>query len=290
MDLNLTMLAMITLNGITYAGLLFMAASGFTLVFGLMRVVNMAHGIFYLMAGYLGLTIYRVTGNWWLCLIGSALIVSFCAFLMQFTLLRKVQGDDLRETLLTLGIAFTVGDLLLAAYGGMPQRLTAPAFFSTPVSLGFMVYPGFRLFVLGVSVSLGLFLWGLLKFTQLGRIIRAGVDDREMVSALGINIDLAFTGVFMLAGFFTGLSGVIGGSYIAFAPGEDIHILVYSLIVVILGGLGSLGGAALGALTVGLIDSFSKTLSPAFTMFFLFGTLMLVLAFKPYGLLGRSVK
>jgi branched-chain amino acid transport system permease protein len=288
MNINFTTFMMITLNGVTYAGLLFMAASGFTLVFGLMRVVNMAHGIFYLMASYLGLTIYRATGNWWLCLIGSSLIVSFCAFLMQFTLLRKVQGDDLRETLLTLGIAFTVGDLLLAFYGGMPQRLTAPALFSTPISLGFLIYPGFRLFVLGVSVFLGLFLWALLKFTQIGRIIRAGVDDREMVSALGINIDLAFTGVFMLAGFITGLSGVIGGSYIAFAPGEDIHVLVYSLIVVILGGLGSLGGAALGALTVGLIDSFSKTLSPAFTMFFLFGTLMLVLAFRPYGLLGKE--
>lgn len=288
MSLTFTTFMMIALNGITYAGLLFMAASGFTLVFGLMRVVNMAHGIFYLMAAYLGLTIYRVTGNWWLCLLGSSLIVSFCAFLMQFTLLRKVQGDDLRETLLTLGIAFTVGDLLLAFYGGMPQRLTAPPLFSTPVSLGFLFYPGFRLFVLGVAVFLGLFLWALLKFTQLGRIIRAGVDDREMTSALGINIDRAFTGVFMLAGLFTGLSGVIGGSYIAFAPGEDIHVLVYSLIVVILGGLGSLGGAALGALTVGLIDSFSKTLSPAFTMFFLFGTLMLVLAFRPYGLLGKE--
>lgn len=288
MSLSLTTFMMITLNGITYAGLLFMAASGFTLVFGLMRVVNMAHGIYYLMAAYFGLSIYRMTGNWWLCLIIGSLIVVFFAFLMQFTLLRKVQGDDLRETLLTLGIGFTVGDLLLAFYGGMPHRLTAPALFSTPVSLGFLIYPGFRLFVLGVSVFIGLFLWALLRFTQLGRIIRAGVDDRDMTSALGINIDLAFTGVFMLAGLFTGLSGVIGGSYIAFAPGEDIHVLIYSLIVVILGGLGSLGGAALGALMVGLIDSFSKTLSPTFTMFFLFGTLMLVLAFRPYGLLGKE--
>lgn len=288
MSLSLTTFMMITLNGITYAGLLFMAASGFTLVFGLMRVVNMAHGIYYLMAAYFGLSIYRMTGNWWLCLIIGSLIVVFFAFLMQFTLLRKVQGDDLRETLLTLGIGFTVGDLLLAFYGGMPHRLIAPALFSTPVSLGFLIYPGFRLFVLGVSVFIGLFLWALLRFTQLGRIIRAGVDDRDMTSALGINIDLAFTGVFMLAGLFTGLSGVIGGSYIAFAPGEDIHVLIYSLIVVILGGLGSLGGAALGALMVGLIDSFSKTLSPTFTMFFLFGTLMLVLAFRPYGLLGKE--
>lgn len=285
MNVNLAMIAM---NGITYAGLLFMSASGFTLVFGLMRIVNMAHGIFYLLSAYLGLMIYRVTGNWWLCLIGSSLLVSCCALIMQITLLRKVQGDDQRETLLTLGISFIVGDLLLAFFGGMPQRLTAPAIFSTPVNLGFLTYPGIRLFVLWVSILIGLFLWSLLKFTQLGRIIRAGVDDRDMVSALGINIDFAFIMVFMLAGFLTGLSGVIGGSYLVFAPGEDIHVLTYSLIVVILGGRGSLGGVALGALVVGLIDSFSKTLSPAFTMFFLFGTLMLVLAFRPYGLLGKE--
>lgn len=281
-------LLMITLNGITYAGLLFMVASGFTLVFGLMRVVNLAHGIFYLLASYLGLLIYRMTGNWWLCLIGSSLIVAACAFVMQSTLLRRVQGDDQRETLLTLGISFVIGDLLLAYFGGMPQRLTAPAIFSSPVSLGIITYPGFRLFVLGIAIFIGLFLWALLRFTQLGRIIRAGVDDRDMVSALGININLAFTGVFVLAGLITGLSGVIGGSYLVFAPGEDIHVLTYSLIVVIVGGLGSLSGVALGALAVGLIDSFSKTLAPAFTMFFLFGTLMLVLAFRPHGLLGKE--
>lgn len=281
-------LLMITLNGITYAGLLFMVASGFTLVFGLMRVVNLAHGIFYLLAAYMGLMIYRLTGNWWLCLVGSSVIVTIFAFVVHATLLRRVQGDDQRETLLTLGISFVIGDLLLANFGGMPQRLAAPALFSTPVSLGIITYPGFRLFVLGIAVTFGLFLWALLRFTQLGRIIRAGVDDRDMVSAVGINIDLAFVGVFMLAGLITGMSGVIGGSYLVFAPGEDIHVLTYSLIVVILGGLGSLGGVALGALAVGLIDSFSKTLAPTFTMFFLFGTLMLVLAFRPHGLLGKE--
>ncbi|TVQ39474.1 MAG: branched-chain amino acid ABC transporter permease [Spirochaetaceae bacterium] len=281
-------LLMILLNGITYAGLLFMVASGFTLVFGLMRVVNLAHGIFYLLAAYLGLLIYRTTGSWWLCLIGSSLIVAACAFVIHSTLLRRVQGDDQRETLLTLGISFVVGDLLLAYFGGMPQRLRAPEMFSVPVSLGILTYPGFRLFVLGIAVFIGVFLWALLKFTQLGRIIRAGVDDRDMVAVLGIDIDWAFVAVFVLAGFITGLSGVIGGSYLVFAPGEDIHVLTYSLIVVIVGGLGSLSGVALGALVVGLIDSFSKTLVPAFTMFFLFGTLMLVLAFRPHGLRGRE--
>jgi branched-chain amino acid transport system permease protein len=265
-----------------------MIASGFTLVFGLMRIVNLAHGTFYLLAAYVGLSIFRMTGNWWLTILGSALAVGVIACAIHFFLLKRVQGDDLRETLLTLGISFMIGDLLLAYYGGMPMVISAPAFIARPVDLGFIVFPGIRLFVLGVAVLQGLFLWALLKFTRFGCIIRAGVDDRHMVSALGININRIFTAVFLLAGFITGISGVIGGSYIVFRPGEDMFVLTYALVVVIIGGMGSLPGTAVGALTVGLIDSFSKVLAPQFTMILLFGTLMLVLAFRPYGLFGRG--
>jgi branched-chain amino acid transport system permease protein len=199
-----------------------------------------------------------------------------------------VQGDDLRETLLTLGLSFVIGDLLLACYGGLPQTLSAPPSIAKPVDIGFMLYPGIRLFVFKVAVLQGLFLWALLKFTRFGCIIRAGVDNRRMVSALGVNIDRVFAAVFLLAGFITGISGVIGGSYIVFAPGQDMFVLTYALIVVIIGGLGSLPGTAVGALAVGLIDSFAKVLAPQFTMFVLFGTLMLVLAFRPYGLFGKE--
>jgi len=279
---------MIFMNGVTYAGLLFMVASGFTLVFGLMRIVNLAHGMFYLLAAYIGMSILAATGNWWLAILGSALAVGVIACVIHFFLLKRVQGDDLRETLLTLGLSFIIGDLLLAYYGGLPRVLSASALIAQPVDLGFIRFPGIRLFVLAVAVLQGLLLWALLIFTQFGRIIRAGVDDRRMVSALGIHIDRVFTGVFFLAGFITGISGVIGGSYITFGPGEDMFILTYALVVVIIGGLGSLPGTAVGALIVGMIDSFSKVLAPQFTMFLLFGTLMLVLAFRPYGLFGKG--
>ena len=279
---------MITMNGLTYAGLLFMVASGFTLVFGLMRIVNLAHGTFYLMAAYIGLSVFTMTRNWWLAILASAVAVGIIASLIHFFLLKRVQGNDIRETLLTLGISFIIGDLLLAYYGGLPRLLSPPPYIATPVNLGFIIFPGTRLFVLTVAILQGLFLWALLKFTQFGCIIRAGVDDRYMVSALGININRVFTAVFLLAGFITGISGVIGGSYIVFEPGADMFVLTYALVVVIIGGLGSLPGTAVGALLVGLIDSYAKVLAPQFTMFILFGTLMLVLAFRPYGIFGRE--
>ena len=285
MSINWTM---ITLNGITYAGLLFMVASGFTLIFGLMRVVNMTHGIFYLLAAYLGLSAFRMYGNWWLAMLVSAVGVGVAAMLIQVFLLQRVQGDELRETLLTLGLASMIGDFLLAYYGGLPQLLSAPSYIARPLDLSFTVYPGIRIFVLCVAILQGVLLGVTLRYTQLGRIIRAGVDDRQMVASLGINIDRVFTCVFLFAGLMTGVSGLIGGSYIVFAPGEDMFILTYAMVVVIIGGRGSLVGTALGAMMVGLIDSYSKALAPQFTMFLLFGTLMLVLAFRPYGLFGKG--
>lgn len=276
------------LNGITYGALLFMCASGFTLVFGLMRIVNLSHGMFYLLGAYIGLSVFRSTQNWIFALIGGALSVAVIAAIVQVSMLRRIQGFDLRETLLTLGISFILADVLLAIYGGMPQNIKTPDFIAQPVNLGLLYYPGIRLFVLFVAILQGVGLWLLISRTRIGQIIRAGVDDRPMVSALGININRVFTIVFMLTGLLAGLSGVLGGSYLAFATGTDLNILVYSLVVVILGGMGSVGGAVLGAVMVGLIDSFAKTYMPQMTMVFVFGSLMLVLAFRPYGFLGKE--
>lgn len=281
-------LLMPILNGITYGALLFMCGSGFTLVFGLMRIVNLSHGMFYLLGAYIGLSIFRHTQNWGLAIAGGALAMAIIASIIQVSLLRRVQGYDLRETLLTLGISFILADVLLAIYGGMPQNIQTPALISRPVNLGLLYYPGVRIFILLVSIIQGIGLWLLISRTRIGQIIRAGVDDRPMVSALGININRIFTIVFLMAGFLAGLSGVLGGSYLAFSTGSDFNILVYSLVVVILGGMGSLGGAALGAITVGLIDSFAKTYMPEMTMIFVFGSLILVLAFRPYGFLGKE--
>ena len=273
------------LNGLTYAGLLFVIASGFTLIFGVMRVINMAHGVFYILGAYVGYSVQKQTGSWVLAVTAGTVAVGVTALLVQW-LVRRVEGA-LPHTVLTLGIAMFIGDLCLYLWGGIPLTLRAPKVIRPPVIVGNFMYPGFRLFVLLLAIAIAIGLWIMLSRTQLGRILRAGVDNRRMVSALGINIDRIFVVVFVLAGLMTGFSGTIGGSYIAFGPGADFTILTYALVVVIMGGMGSISGAALGALIVGLVDSFGRTHVHEMAIFLLMGTLIAVLAFRPQGLLGR---
>jgi branched-chain amino acid transport system permease protein len=274
------------LNGVTYAGLLFVIASGFTLIFGLMRIVNMSHGAFYLLGAYIGFSVQRQSGNWILAVIGGTLSVGIAALALQW-LVRRVEGD-LPQTLLTLWGALLIGDLCLWIWGGLPMTLKAPQQLKTLVDFGIIQYPGFRLFTLIVAIVVGAGLWYLLHGTQIGRIIRAGVDNRAMVSALGINIDRLFVLVFVLGGLLIGFSGTIGGSYLAFGSGTDFDILTYALVVVIMGGMGSLVGSAIGALIVGMVDSFGRTYMAGVSIFLLSGTLLVVLAFRPQGLFGKA--
>lgn len=284
----MTLALTVIMNGITYGGLLFMCASGLTLVFGLMRVVNMSHGIFYLVGAYLGLTVLQLSGDWVLAIVCGGIATAIIAGLLKISLFERVLGDDLRETLLTLGINLIISDVLLAIYGGTPRTVTAPSMLRTSVDFGLFKYPLIRLIILGIAILEGIALLVLIKRTRVGQYIRAGVDDKAMTSALGININMVFTFVFVLGGFLTGIAGVLGGTYLSFTQGFDSTILTYSLVVVILGGIGNLGGAALGALLVGLIDSVTKATVPNLAMISIFGALMLVLAFKPNGLLGKG--
>jgi branched-chain amino acid transport system permease protein len=274
------------INGVTFAGLLFLVSSGFTLIFGIMKVVNMAHGMFYVLGAYIGLTLQRQTGNWVFAIIGGSIAVGIMAFIVEKIVF--FVKSDLSQAVLTLGFAVTIKDILLLIYGGLPSTIRQPELLRTSVSIFNLTYPAYRLFVLGLSMVLGFLIWFLIKRTQLGRIIRAGTDNRKMVASLGINIDRVFTLVFVLAGLVTGISGAVGGSYMAFGPGTDFIILTYALVVVIMGGLGSVPGSALGALIVGLVDSFGRTNFPEFVNFLLMGSLVIVLLFRPYGLLGRK--
>lgn len=274
------------LNGLTYAGLLFLIACGFTLIFGLMRVVNMSHGVLYLVGAFVGLTAQKLTGSWVLAVMVGTVTVGLLSFVLEW-LIRRVDGD-LPQTLLTLGVALMLGDLCLWIWGGLPSTLKAPDVLKRVVDLGIVQFPGFRLFVLFISILVGIGLWVLLYRTQLGRIIRAGVDNRTMVSAIGINIDLIFVLVFVLGGLLVGFGGTIGGSYLAFGPGTDFDILTYALVVVIIGGMGSLGGSAIAALIIGLVDSFGRTYIAGASVFLLSGTLLIILAFRPQGLFGRA--
>lgn len=278
----------IGMNGVTYAGLLFMCASGLTLVFGLMRVVNMSHGIFYLVGAYGGLVVQQATGSWLLGILGGGVLTALIAGLLKITLFERVLGDSQRETLLTLGVNLIISDVVLAIFGGMPRNVTAPSSIRTSVDLVLFRYPLIRLIILAVAVVEGVLLFVLIRKTRMGQYIRAGVDDKAMTSALGININKVFTIVFIIGGLLAGASGVMGGTYMSFTQGFDATILTYSLVVVIIGGIGSLGGAAVGALLVGLIDSITKATVPNLSMISIFGALMLVLAFKPNGLMGKK--
>jgi branched-chain amino acid transport system permease protein len=297
------------LNGLTAAALYFVVASGFTLIFGLMRVVNMAHGAFFLLGGYIALRLQRdlVGGGagvglsssqvslvqWLLPLLAGAAVVAGVGLLMQQLFLRWNQGEDLRQALITIAVSIIMADQMLAHFGGVAQDLAWPATFDRFVDLQVadLQYTLTRLIILAIGLIIGAALWFWLKRTRTGMVIRAGVDDRDMVSAMGINIQLTFAIAFVVGSALAGLGGVIGGSFASLAPGVDANWLLNSLVVVIIGGMGSLGGAAIGALLLGLVTNFSAAYLPAdytfYAIIFTFVLLAVVLAVRPLGLYGR---
>ena len=244
---------LVTMNGLTLAALYFIVASGFTLIFGLMRTINLAHGSLYLLGAYLGYDIGELTGSWYLSIIGGAVGMALAGVLIQLALTGWMQGQELRQALVTVGLSIVAADLMLAHWGGLTYQFEPPeviyGFTPIPVIKG---YATFRLILLGLAVLIGLLLWLLLRHTKTGMMIRAGVDDRQMLDALGVNVPMVFLVVFALGGALAGLAGVIGGTALSIAPGEDARFLLSSLVVVIVGGMGSVGGAAIGALLIGL--------------------------------------
>jgi branched-chain amino acid transport system permease protein len=284
---------LVTLNGLTLAGLLFVVASGFTLVFGVMRVVNMAHGSFYLLGGYVAYDVMDSTGSYLLALLAGAGAVALLGLVVQQLLLRWNQGEELRQALITIALAIILGDQMLAHFGATPELLSVPTWLDHGVAIHLyaLQYPLFRLAVLGLAVAIGILLWLWIAKTRLGMTIRAGVDDRQMVSALGINVQLVFAVAFLVGAALAGLGGGIGVAYSGIAPGEDGKFLLNSLVVVIVGGMGSLGGAATGALLLGLVTSYSQIYLPTnwtnYSILFTFVLMVVVLALRPFGLFGR---
>jgi branched-chain amino acid transport system permease protein len=311
--------ATVSLNGITLAALYFVVASGFTLIFGLMRIVNMAHGSLYLLGGYLcfemqkgwfqkeseGLNLslsapaggggeYDLIG-WLVPILVSAIVIGLLGVVIQQVFLRWNQGQDLRQALITIAISVIMADQMLAQFGGIAKDIKTPVNWPESVTIFGVQYGFFRLVIVtGAAVLIGLGLWWLIKRTRFGLIVRAGVDDREMVSALGINIPIVFAVAFFIGAMLAGIGGGLGGTMISLQPGEDASFLLSSLIVVIIGGMGSLGGAAIGALLLGLIDAyadvylvFGDTDLTNYSILLTFGLLVAVLAVRPLGLFGR---
>ncbi len=314
---DLRQFVVVTLNGATLAALYFVVASGFTLIFGLMRVVNMAHGSLYLLGGYLALelqeawfeddtglglslsgasdTEYGLAG-WLIPLLVATLLIGLTGVAIQQVFLRWNQGQDLRQALITIALSVIIGDQMLARYGGISQDIATPSSWPTSVLLPGDVRFGFfrGVIVLGSALLIGVALWLIIKRTRFGKIVRAGVDDRDMVSALGINVQLVFAGAFFLGAMLAGFGGVLGGTMLSLAPGQDTAFLLNSLIVVIIGGMGSLGGAAIGAIALGLVDAyadvyltFGGTDLTNYSIIVTFALLVGVLAVRPLGLFGR---
>ena len=286
--MTLTSFAFLSLNGLTLAALLFIMASGLTLAFGLMRVVNLAHGAFFMLGGYVGVAVVERTGSL-LAGLGAGTAAGLVAgILTERVLLRRVRGIELSEALLTIAIGMVIADGLLAAFGGHPKTLALPDGLRGRVDLGFVQYPGFRLGILAAAIAVGAGLGLLLTRTRLGAAIRAGVDDRETAESQGVNVGALFGIVFALASALAGAAGVVGASYLALAQDTGVRVLMLSLVVIIIGGLGSLAGAAAGAIITGLVTSFANAFAPQFALFVLFAPLAMVLALRPQGLFGRT--
>lgn len=279
-------LLLTTFNGLSFAGLLFLVASGFTLIFSLMGVLNLAHGTFYLWGGYLGLVTLGATGSWLLALLVGALGVAIGGGILERVVYRRVRGLELSEVLLSVGISLVLADLALAQFGGDSLTIDPPDALAGSVAMGDLVVPKFRLAVIVAAIVVAIGLWALLKRTKIGAIIRAGVDDEEMVDALGVNVRRVAAGVFVLGALLAGASGVVGGVFFGLYPGADAEMLLFALVVVVVGGLGSLQGAVVGSLAVGLVYSFGVTLASDLLYFVLFGPMLLVLVVRPRGLLG----
>jgi len=276
------------LNGLTLAALLFIVASGFTLIFGLLRIVNLAHGALYLFGGYIGYTVATLSGNFALGIFGAMAAVAVMGVVLDVGLLRFVSGFELREVLLTLGVAFVLNDLALVIWGGDTFTVPVPEALRGALHVGSLFYPKYRLFVLALGIVVFVALWLLMHRTRLGALIRAGVDDAEMVQAMGVNIRRVFLVTFMLGSALAGLGGTVGGAFLTLYPTADAEILVFSLAVVIIGGYGSLVGAAVGSLMVGLLNTVGQVMFPELAYFVIFGPMAAILAFRPLGLFGKA--
>jgi branched-chain amino acid transport system permease protein len=293
------------LDAVTFAGLLFVAASGFTLIFGLMRTVNMAHGSLFLLAAYVAVRVQQAmvgrsrnigaadvgVADWLVPMLVGAVVAAVLGLVLQQVFLQWNEGQELRQALITLAITVVLADQMLREFGGLAQRMVWPGAVTHFVSILGQRYATTRLFMLGVAVVVGVLLWLWLARTRMGMVIRAGVDDRQMVRGLGINIRLVFAVTFFVGSFLAGVGGVLGASFAGAAPGTDGSWLLNALVVVIIGGLGSIRGAVAGSLLYGTVVAFSPAYLPSrysfYAIILTFGLLALVLASRPYGLFGR---
>jgi branched-chain amino acid transport system permease protein len=275
-------------NGISYGALLFLVGSGLSLIFGVMRIVNLSHGSYFLLGGYVALSVIWSTGSWLLAIPVAAMAIALIGLAMERIFLRPLGFDPLRQVLLTVGFAFLFQQAALDIWTGNNFDINPPEALTRSVVIGGIYFPLYRMFMIGTGLVIGITLWLVMEKTRMGAVVRATVDDAQMARGVGIDTSRVSMFIFALGAFLAALGGVIGGGFLSVYPGLDFEILPLAFAVVIIGGMGSLSGAAIGALLVGLADNFGKALFPEISYFTLYAPMALILAVKPTGLFGRE--
>jgi branched-chain amino acid transport system permease protein len=278
------------LNSLSLGGLLFLLSSGFSLIFGLMRLANLTHGAFFMLGTYFGAVALREYSglNIWVTALGAGIAVAALGGLFERLVLTRLKTNPLGQVLVTLGMSFIISDACLVLWGGDSIPVPTPQSLQTPTRLFGFVFPTYRLVLVGVAIVAAIALYVLMDRTRLGAMIRAGVDDRQMARAVGIPVSRLFTVVFCLGTGIAGAAGVLGGPILSAYPGLDADMLPLALIVVILGGIGSLFGAFIGSFIIGFIYTFGTALFPELAYVILFLPMIVVIAFRPQGLFGRA--
>jgi branched-chain amino acid transport system permease protein len=274
-------------NGISYGALLFLVGSGLSLIFGVMRIANLSHGAYFLWGGYIALSVINATGSWALSIPVAGLAVALIGLAMERVFLRPLGSATLRQMLLTVGFAFLFQQGALDIWGGNNMDINPPAMLTRSVVIGGMYFPAYRIFMIALALIIGVTLWLAMEKTRMGAAVRATVDDAQMARGVGIDTNRISMFIFALGAFLAAVGGVAGGAFLGVYPGLDFEMLPLAFAVVIIGGMGSLSGAAIGALAVGLADNFGKALFPEVSYFTLYAPMVLILAIKPTGLFGR---
>lgn len=277
----------LAVNSVTLGGLLFLLAAGFSLIFGLMRIPNLTHGSFFMLGAYLGVSFLAWGAGFWLAALLAAAAMAAIGGVIERLLLRRLAGQELAQVLVTLGLSFMIADICLMAWGGDPIALEPPARLRGAVPIFSIVFPTYRLVTVAVAAAIALGLWLMIDRTRLGAMIRAGVDDPQMARVVGIRVSRLFSIVFCLGAALAGFGGTIGGPILSVYPGLDADMLPLALIVVILGGTGSLLGALVGSFAVGFLYNFGQAIFPELAYVILFLPMLVVLVLRPQGLFGR---
>jgi branched-chain amino acid transport system permease protein len=279
----------LAVNSVALGGLLFLLSAGFSLIFGLMRIPNLMHGSFFMLGAYFGVSLLdKLQMNFWLAALLSGLAVGALGVIVERFLLRRLNGQELPQVLLTLGLSFIVADICLMIWTGDPWQPATPAHLRGAVQVAGLFFPLFRLVIVLVAVVIAIALWVMVDWTRLGAMIRAGVDDPPIARVVGIKVSMLFTLVFALGAALAGFGGVVGAPYLSVYPGLDAEMLPLALIVVILGGTGSLLGALVGSFVIGFLYNFGQAMFPDLAYVILFLPMLLVLVLRPQGLFGKA--